>query len=379
MHCHNFAAAPLSRRDMLARCASGFGSIALAALLAEETRSDTETRRDPFATRPTHFAPRAKNVIFLFMDGGPSQIDTFDPKPRLTREDGQPFGDTIEPTQFNNNGATFGCPWKFAQHGQSGIAVSELFPHVARCVDDLAIVRSVVSNFSEHTTANYFLHTGSGLQGRPSMGAWATYGLGSECRDLPGFVVLNGGTIPPGGLDNFNSGFLPATYQGSIFRPTGAPVANIRSADANEQLQRNKLALLDKLDRHIVERSGSSDAIESAIANYETAFRMQAVVPQLVDLSGEPAATKRRYGLDAEFSHTRTYGSACLLARRLVEQGVRFIELTCPPVGDGADRWDQHSNLKSGHEANSRAVDQPIAALLMDLKQRGLLDTTLVV
>jgi hypothetical protein len=379
MHCRNFIAAPVSRRDMLKRCASGFGSVALAAMLAEETRADAEVRRDPFATRPTHFAPRAKNVIFLFMDGGPSQVDTFDPKPRLISEHGKPFGVTIEPTQFNDNGATFGCPWKFKQYGQSRIPVSELFPHVAECVDDLAIVRSMTSNFSEHTTANYFMHTGSGLQGRPSMGAWATYGLGSECRDLPGFVVLNGGTIPPGGLDNFNSGFLPATYQGSIFRPTGTPVANIKSGEASERLQRNKLALLDKLDRHVVERSGSSDALESAIANYETAFRMQAVVPKLVDLKDETASTKRMYGLDAEYPHTRTYGSACLLARRLVEQGVRFIELTCPPVGDGADRWDQHSNLKSGHENNSRAVDQPIAALLKDLKQRGLLDTTLVV
>jgi hypothetical protein len=364
---------------MLAHCASGFGAVALAALLADETRADAEIRRDPFAPKPSHFAPRAKNVIFLFMDGGPSQIDTFDPKPRLNREHGKPFGDTIEPTQFNDNGATFGCPWKFRQYGEGGIPVSELFPHVAKCVDELAIVRSMVSNFSEHTTANYFLHTGSGLQGRPSMGAWATYGLGSECRDLPGFIVLNGGTIPPGGLDNFNSGFLPATYQGSVFRPNGTPVANIRPSEANERLQRNKLALLDRLDRRVVERTGSSDAIESAIANYETAFRMQAAVPKLVDLAGETAATKRMYGLEAEFVHTRTYGAACLLARRLVEQGVRFIELTCPPVGDGADRWDQHSNLKSGHENNSRAVDQPIAALLMDLKQRGLLDTTLVV
>ncbi len=364
---------------MLARCASGFGAVAMSAMLAEESRASADTRRDPFAPRPTHFAPAARNVIFLYMDGGPSQVDTFDPKPRLTKENGKPFGDTIEPTQFDNNGATLGSPWTFRQYGQSGIPVSTLFPHVAECVDDLAVVRSMVSNFSEHTTANYFLHTGSGLQGRPSMGAWTTYGLGSECRDLPGFIVLNGGLIPPGGLDNFNSGFLPATYQGSIFRPTGAPVANIRPTERSEQLQRNKLALLEKLDRHVVERSGSSDALESAIANYETAFRMQAVVPKLVDMSGETAATKRVYGLDAEYKHTQTFGAACLLARRLVEQGVRFIELTCPSVGGGADRWDQHGNLKSGHENNARAVDQPIAALLKDLKQRGLLDTTLVV
>ena len=360
---------------MLARCASGFGAVALSALLADDVGARpraTRSRRDP-----PHFPARARSVIFLYMDGGPSQVDTFDPKPRLTRENGQPFGLKMEPTQFNNNGNTLGSPWAFRQYGQSGIPVSDLFPNVARHVDDLAVVRSMVSNFPEHTSANYFLHTGSGLQGRPSMGAWFGYGLGNECDDLPGFVVLNGGLIPPGGLDNFNSGFLPATYQGSIFNPGETPLANVRRVEATEALQRNKLRLLKQVDAAALDRLGHVDQLESAIANYELAYRMQAAVPELTDLAGESRATRQLYGLDARYEPTAIFGRQCLLARRLVERGVRFVELTCPSVG--VDRWDQHGGLKAGHEKNALAVDQPIAALLTDLKQRGLLDQTLVV
>ena len=311
------------------------------------------------------------------MDGGPSQIDTFDPKPRLTREHGKPFGLKMEPTQFNNNGNTLGSPWAFRQHGQSGIPVSDLFPNVARHVDELAVVRSMVSNFPEHTSANYFLHTGSGFQGRPSMGAWFGYGLGSECDNLPGFVVLNGGLIPPGGLDNFNSGFLPASYQGSIFNPGATPLANVRRVEATENLQRNKLRLLQRVDSAVLDRLGHVDQLESAISNYELAYRMQVAVPSLTDLKGETRATLRLYGLDSRYEPTAIFGRQCLRGRRLGERGGRFVELTCPAVG--GDRWDQHGDLKSGHENNARAVDQPIAALLTDLKQRGLLDETLVV
>jgi hypothetical protein len=316
-------------------------------------------------------------VIFLYMDGGPAQVDTFDPKPRLTAENGRPFGMKIEPTQFNNNGNTFGSPWNFARYGESGIPVSDLFPNIARHVDKLAVVRSMVSNFPEHTNANYFLHTGHGQQGRPSMGAWIGYGLGSECRDLPGFVVLNGGLIPPGGLDNFNSGFLPASYQGSVFNAGPAPLANIRPAEPRPELQRNKLDLLRRLDSRALATQQGDDGVESAIANYELAFRMQAAVPQLADLAQETAATQSMYGIDAKFPGTQVFARQCLLARRLVERGVRFVELTCPSVGH--DRWDQHQNLKKGHEDNALVVDQPIAALLTDLAQRGLLETTLVV
>jgi hypothetical protein len=351
---------------MLASCANGFGLVALAALAADDARA-------------MHFRPRARNVIFLYMDGGPSQIDTFDYKPALEKYHGQDPHKVfrVEPTQFDNVGKVLASPWKFRQHGDSGLWVSDLFPHVAACADDLAVIRSMTSKFSEHTTANYFLHTGSGLQGRPSMGAWLSYGLGSENRNLPGFIVLNGGLIPPGGLDNFNSGFLPAAYQGSVFRPADPPVANIRRREASEQQQRNKLDLLRKLDAATLERAGKNDAIESAIANYETAFRMQAAIPELMDLTGETTATRRLYGLEAPYEATRIFAAQCLIARRLVERGARFIELTCPRVP--GDRWDQHSGLKEGHTNNARAVDQPIAGLLKDLKARGLLESTLVV
>jgi uncharacterized protein DUF1501 len=377
-HCGNFSPRPLTRREMLARCAGGFGAIALSALLAEKTFAENAApARSAHGPRPPHFKPRARNVIFLYMDGGPSQVDTFDPKPRLSAEDGKPFGMKMEPTQFNNNGSTLGSPWQFRQYGQSGIPVSDLFPNVAQCVDDLAIVRSMTSEFSEHTNANYFLHTGSGLQGRPSMGAWASYGLGSESADLPAFIVLNGGLIPPGGLDNFNSGFLPATHQGSIFKTGANPVANITPSEPSAELQQNKLALMRKLDRGVIDRFGKIDALESAIENYETAFRMQAAVPELMDLRGESETTKKLYGFDAPLPQTRSYAMQCLIARRLVERGVRFIELTC--ASGGGDRWDQHGNLKAGHEKNSLFVDRPIAGLLRDLKSRGLLDSTLIV
>ena len=374
VHCGNFQSAPLNRREMLTRTANGFGGLALLTLLGGNA---TGAPSNPLAPRAPHFKARAKNIIFLYMDGGPSQVDTFDPKPRLTAENGKPFAMKMEPTQFASYGSTLGRPWKFQNYGQSGLPVSELFPHVASCADDLCVIRSMTSNFSEHTNANYFLHTGSGLQGRPSMGAWVGYGLGSVNENLPGFVVMNGGLIPPGGLDNFNSGFLPASYQGSIFKPAAQPVANITPSETTTEAQQRKLALMRELDRGVLERFGKLDALESAIANYELAGRMQTEVPELMDLRGESEATKSAYGLDHTFKNTRTFGQQCLLARRMVERGVRFVELTCP--NPGHDRWDQHGKLKQGHEDNARAVDQPIAALLKDLKTRGLLKETLVV
>jgi hypothetical protein len=376
--CHRYTPLPLDRRAFLRQAGCGFGAVALAALSAQGELSGAEAAAtDPFAPRPPHFPPQAKSVIFLYMDGGPSQVDTFDPKPLLNKHDGEPFAAKREPTQFNQDGNTLGSPWKFQQHGESGIPVSELFPHVARHVDKLAVIRSMTSQFPEHTSANYFLHTGTGAQGRPSMGAWFGYGLGSECRDLPGFIVVNGGLVPPGGLDNFNNGFLPATYQGSIFTAAKEPVANIVRQEATDRLQRNKLALLAQLDAQVRERLGRPDAVESAIANYELAYRMQTAVPGLMEMSDETESTQRLYGFDAKSKGTASFARQCLLARRLVERGVRFVELTCPSVGH--DRWDQHSKLKEGHEDNAHAVDQPIAALLEDLQQRGLLDETLVV
>ena len=378
-HCGRFHEAPVTRRDMLMRCASGFGAVALAGLLDEQARADapSRTRTATGGITLPHHLPRARNIIFLYMDGGPSQVDTFDPKPRLTKEHGQPFAMKMEPTQFNNNGTTLGSPWKFRHYGESGLTVSDLFPHVAQRADDLCVIRSMTSQFSEHTNANYFLHSGIGIAGRPSMGAWMSYGLGSENQNIPAFVVLNGGLVPPGGLDCFSNGFLPATHQGSIFKPDEHPVANITPSESTPALQRNKLDLMSRLDKHFLDRVGKSDPIESAIANYELAYRMQAAVPDLLSVEHESKITKKMYGLESEYLPTQIYGRQCLMARRLVERGVRFIELTCPRV-DG-DRWDQHAKLREGHENNSRAVDQPIAALLTDLKRRGLLETTLVV
>ena len=373
MHCGRFIDAPISRRQMLRRSAGGFGALALTGLLAEAANAAPTA---PQGIAP-HFAPKARSVIFLYMDGGPSQMDTFDPKPRLQAEHGQPFKMKMEPTQFNNNGLTLGSPWKFTKHGQSGLEVSELFPHVGRCADDLTVIRSMTSEFSEHTSANYFLHTGAGIQGRPTAGAWTMYGLGSECKNLPGFVVLNGGLIPPGGIDNFGNGYLPAACQASLLRPEGEPVANLRPREASAAASAGKINLRRRLDSFVAERFAHADPVEAAIANYELAYRMQAAIPDLVDLSGETAATRRMYGLDAEYGPTRTFAAECLLARRLVERGVRFIELTCPAAA-GIDRWDQHARLIEGHQNNARAVDQPIAALLTDLKARGMLDDTLV-
>jgi hypothetical protein len=372
MHCGRYLSRPLSRRQMLGRCANGFGALALAGLCADQSLAAPGS----VAAGQPHFKPRAKNVIFLFMDGGPSQLDTFDPKPRLAREHGQPIKMKTPPTQFNNVGNVLQSPWKFHPRGQCGTPVSDLFPHVAQCVDDLAVVRSMTSNFSEHTNANYFIHSGHGQQGRPSMGAWATYGLGSECRNLPGFIVLDSGLTPPGGLDCFSNGFLPATFQGSVFQHGAQPVAYLHPQEATGAQQRRKLSLLHQLDDAGLRQRAHEDKIEAAIANYELAFRMQTAVPDLVDLSGESAVTKRMYGLDSTYEPTKLFASQCLLARRLVERGVRFVEVLCPNVG--ADRWDQHSDLRGGHERNARATDQPAAALLKDLKSRGLLDETLV-
>jgi hypothetical protein len=380
-HCGRFLPPPMTRRQMLRRCAGGFGAVALAALLNDRAygAEAAQAPPSPFAPRPPHAPAKARSVIFLFMEGGISQVDSFDPKPLLAREHGKPFRMKVEPTQFNNNGNTMKSHWSFKQHGQSGIPVSELFPHLSQCVDDLAMVRSMTSEFSEHAAANYFLHTGTGVQGRPSMGSWASYGLGSACENLPGFIVLNSGKMPIGGPDSFNSGFLPATYQGSVFRTGGDPVAYIKPTESNPAAQRSKLEAMRELDGAVGERFGRADALESAIANYEMAFRMQSAVPEALDLAGETPLTKRTYGLDHPYDRTRLYAESCLKARRLVERGVRFVEVTVPNYPGDSDAWDAHGNLKRNHEENARAVDQPVAALLKDLKGRGLLDSTLVV
>jgi hypothetical protein len=358
---------PLSRRDWLCRAANGFGGLALLDLMAREARG---------GTRKPHFEPKAKAVIFLFMDGGPSQMDTFDPKPRLNRDNGQKIPFQTPTTVFNISDKIYGSPFRFQRHGQCGAEVSELFPHVASCVDDLAIIRSMVADHSEHTAGNYFIHSGSGFQGRPSMGAWVNYGLGSESENLPGFVVLESGLIPPGGMDCFGSGFLPATYQGTLFRQGEHPIADLARQEPTEEQQKRKLDLLAKLNHGVLERFGQVSEIDASIRNYELAFRMQSAVPDLLDFSKETEATKKLYGLDEEI--TSEFGRECLIARRLVERGVRFVELLTP-ARRGLDRWDQHSALEKGHRINAQSTDKPIAGLLKDLKARGMLDSTLVI
>ena len=365
----------MSRRDMLGLCSTGFGALALAGL----------TGPAGAAARPPHFRPRAKHVIFCYMSGGVSHVDTFDPKPRLQREHGNPMPMKIERTQFNQNGNIFGSPYAFKQHGESGIPVSSLFPHVATCVDDLAVIRSMTSTANEHAQGNYFFHTGFTFMGHPSAGAWVSYGLGSENENLPGFVILQSGpaNVPHGGVGLYGNGYLPAHHQGSILQSdkTNA-VRNIQSLEA-PQNQRRRLDFVNQLDRGFVQTIGGDADVEAAIENYETAFRMQAAVPGLCDISGESEATKRLYGLDHPHAMTRHYARQCLLARRLVERGVRFVELSCLPQNEGdgqaANPWDQHGNLEKGHTNMALQVDQPIAGLIKDLKRRGLLEETLII
>ena len=373
--CRNYLPLPISRREMLGRCAGGFGAVALSSLLADPIYGKSSS---PFEPHKPHHKPQAKNVIFLYMDGGVSQVDSFDPKPRLDKDHGKPFSAKINPTQFDNIGTTFKSPWAFKRYGQCGLTVSDIFPYIGAMADELCVVRSMTSKFSEHNSANFFLHTGSGGQGRPSMGAWMSYGLGAQATDLPGFGVLNGGLVPSGGGDNFGNGFLPASHQATVFKTGKEPLADIRPRESRLGTQEAKLGLLNKLDHGVLDRLGHVDKLESAIANYEMAYRMQAAVPELIDIKGETEATRKLYGLEAKFEHTRTFGMQCLMARRLVEKGVRFVELTCPRIG-GSDRWDAHGGLLKNHGDNARATDQPIAGLLRDLKTRGMLKDTLVV
>lgn len=359
----------LSRRQALQQSSMGFGALALAGLL-EKTRAASPLIPE------SHFPGRARNVIFLFMEGGVSQVDSFDYKPMLEKHHGQDPRAAIgklEKTQFENIGKVMKSPWGFRQRGQSGAWVSDLFPHMAAMADELCVVRSMTSNFPEHTSANYFFHSGTGLQGRPSMGAWASYGLGKESENLPGFVVINGGRIPSGGLDCFSNGFLTATHRGSLLNANGTPVANVNPNERDARSQLLKRKLIGSLNS--TSSRGNSE-LEAAISNYELAARMQLAIPELMDFSDESKATKDLYGIEDGYNGTRTYARECLIARRLIERGVRFVELTIPNIGE--DRWDAHGGLQKNHGNNARSVDKPIAGLLKDLKARGMLDDTLV-
>ncbi|HVX10041.1 MAG TPA: DUF1501 domain-containing protein [Pirellulales bacterium] len=369
--CPGRRAAGINRRDALAAAANGFGLLAFAGLIGPRARAAA----GPVLPGP-HFRPRAKRVIFCFMDGGVSHVDSFDPKPALDAADGKPFTESKNPTA-NGNRQWLKSPWAFRQHGESGMPVSELFPHIAKCADDLAVIRSMKSDLPVHSTGVLRLHTGSNNAGRPSLGSWMTYGLGSENENLPGFVVLSFGVVPCGGLENYSNGFLPASHQASLFRADGAPVENIQPAD-EQKVQQAKLALLVDENNAFSQSLGGSDAVDAVIKNYEMAYRMQSLVPDVLDLQRETQATHRLYGIDSDVPSKRLYGIQCLRARRLIESGVRFVEITCPP-GNSNGTWDQHGNLKAGHEKNALDTDQAVAGLLTDLKARGLLEDTLVV
>jgi hypothetical protein len=350
----------MTRRELLQTTATGFGALAFAGLAQSSACG---------ATRAPHAPPKARSVIFLFMDGGVSHVDTFDPKPALERHVGEPWsGDPSRKWQRS--------PWKFAQHGASGTWVSELFPHLAGCVDDMAVIRSMKADLPIHSTAVIYLHTGHNLAGRPSLGSWMSYGLGSDNENLPGYVVLSFGHVPVGGLEALGSGFLPASYEGTFLKAEGPPIENLSTTRTGGDSPLKRELLRDQ-DRAFAARLGGLDAVESAIRNYELAARMQSLVPDVLDESRETESTRRLYGLDDPDANTRLYARQCLRARRLVEAGVRFIQVNCP-YGLSNGTWDQHGGLKAGHEKNARQTDRAIAALIQDLKQRGLLDETLI-
>ncbi|MFK5923820.1 MAG: DUF1501 domain-containing protein [Verrucomicrobiota bacterium] len=370
----------ISRRQLLSRCSGGFGMLALSGLMAERSYAGL-----PSVQPTAHFKPKAKNVILCYMSGGASQIDTFDPKPLLNKLHGKPMPVKVERTQFNNNGNIFGCPFEYKNYGQSGTPVSSLFPHVAECIDDIAVIRSMTSGVNEHAQGNYAFHTGFPFIGHASAGAWVNYGLGSENRDVPGYVVLKSGEagVPHGGVGQWSSGYLPAQNQASIVDIDKAePVLNITARERDE-IQRSRLDFIRTLDTGFKASTRNDAQVDAAVKNYETAYRMQSAIPELCDIKGESRATEKLYGLDSKNPMTAAYGRQALLARRLVEKGVRFVEMTCLPQfpGDGqaANPWDQHGGLEKGHGNMAQQVDQPIAGLLKDLKSRGLLDETIVV
>ncbi|MDF1659497.1 MAG: DUF1501 domain-containing protein [Verrucomicrobiales bacterium] len=373
-----------SRREALSRISSGFGAVALSGLMGREAKAAV-SGSDGLQPSPD-FRPRAKHVILCYMSGGVSHVDTFDPKPRLVDFQGKPMPVKLERTQFNNNGNVFASPFEFKPGGESGTPISDLFPYLRKhCADDLAVVRSMTSTVNEHAQGNFSFHTGFPFIGHPSAGAWFSYGLGTENRNLPGYVVLRSGKsgIPHGGVGQWSSGFLPAQHQASIIQADAKePVQNVLPRE-DDGIQRSRLDFIRSVDEGFATKTKQHAEVEAAIQNYETAYRMQTAVPELCDLSGESDATKRLYGFEAKNPMTRDYAKQALLARRLVERGVRFVELTCLPQKDGdgqaANPWDQHGKLEVGHGYMANQVDQPIAGLLMDLKQRGLLDETLVI
>lgn len=367
-----------SRRSFLQQAGGGFGALALAWLIEQDRARAGTIGALPQAPRPPHFPAKAQRIIYLFMHGGPSHLETFDPKPDLQRLAGKPlpasFGMVATRRRVAAN-PLLATKRTFRKHGQSGIEVSDFLPNIARCADDLAVIRSCWADSVNHPQAVYQMNTGSVLMGKPSLGSWVSYGLGTENQDLPAFVVLPdpGGGIK-GGPPAYGAGFLPASHQGTVVRGGDSPILDLRPSTAmSDEQQRGVLDLIGKLNAHHLERNGDDPELTARIQSYELAYRMQSAAPEAVALSGESSATKALYGLDDR--RTVEFGTRCLLARRLVERGVRFVQLYSGDVGG----WDAHEDVETNHAAMCGRTDRPIAALLTDLKRRGLFESTLVI
>lgn len=365
------SAIALNRRAFLGLYAGGLGSLALAHLAAAEERRAPRT--DALAPRKPHHAAKARAVICLFQHGGPSQMDLFDPKPELTRQHGKPHPDKLEVHFHTQQGKLLASPFKFIKRGKSGAELSELLPHTARIVDDITLVRSMRTDSVDHEAALRVMHSGKVFVGRPTWGSWVLYGLGTERKELPAYVVLSDpGGLPVDGTNNWSSGFLPAVYQGTPFRAKGTAVAHLATpSDVPAHARRNQLDLLRGLNAtHLRGYPGNAE-LEARLGHYELAARMQTAVPDVLDLSHESEATRKLYGIDNPKS--AEYGKRCLLARRLVERGVRFVQIFL-----SGQPWDTHSKNAESLKKLCAMTDQPSAALVLDLKRRGLLDSTIV-
>ncbi len=377
-----------SRRDFLFQTGGGITGLALAHLLNQDrvlanegTCSAAAPGPTPYSPKKPHFAPRAKSVISLFMSGGPSHMDTFDPKPALTKYAGQPLtgkGEIV--VRQGHPGPLMPAVFSFKKHGQSGMDVSEIFPNVAQHVDDMAFLRSCYGKSNDHVQAAYELTSGMIRMGFPSLGSWVTYGLGSENQNLPAFVVIydaRGG--PFGGPSNWSAGFMPAAYQGTVFRASDNPIVDLKPpAEVTADEQRARLDLLGKLNEIDARKYPGNSELAARISSYELAYRMQGCAPEAVDVNRESEVTRKLYGMDDKI--TEPFGRQCLMARRLVERGVRFVQLYHGGLGNqNTDTWDAHADVKQNHTQHAAEVDKPIAGLLADLKARGLLESTLVV
>jgi Protein of unknown function (DUF1501) len=357
-----------SRREILRRAGGGFGALALSALLADEAAATAPA--DPLLLKAPEMRAMARRVIFLFMPGGPSQVDTFDPKPRLNRDHGRP----APKPYLGESRKLLASPWRFRRHGESGLEVSELFPHVGAQADNLCVIRSMVGDDVNHPGGCLLMNTGERVSTRPSLGAWVTYGLGTENRNLPGFIAVGPGPLIEGARQ-YGAAFLPAAYQGTFVSDLSNPIRNLKNLQVSPDRQRSELDALRRLNEMHLARRPDDSRLSARIESFELAYRMQSEAPDAFDISRETDATKRLYGIAN--AATEVFGRQCLLARRLVERGVRFVQLY--HTTGGFQPWDQHSDLKGGHANNALATDQPIAGLLRDLQARGLLDDTLVI